>query len=89
MMAQLVNVSLLQQILIVNSIHDKISDPVENRMQHCCWGSIVTPGCRLIQAQQYCLILFTTRSDAAPNSIVASCLNNLVQLILVELGIEV
>ena len=61
-----------------SGLHGQKSEAVENRMQQPCWDNIVqccrqycsavTPDCGLIQAQQYCSILLTTR-----NNIVASC----------------
>ena len=55
--------------------------------QHCSMLStilfgIVTPDCGLIQAQQYCSILLTTRNNVAPTILLHSVFNNLLQLII-------
>ena len=44
--------------------------------------SIVTPDCGLIQAQQYCSILLTTRNNVAPTTLLHPVFNNLLQLII-------
>ena len=64
--------------------------------QHCSMLStilfgIVTPDCGLIQAQQYCSILLTTRNNVAPTILLHPVFNNLLQLIIfcrVELSSE-
>ena len=43
---------------------------------------IVTPDCGLIQAQQYCSILLTTRNNVAPTILLHPVFNNLLQLII-------
>ena len=55
--------------------------------QHCSMLStilfgIVTPDCGLIQAQQYCSILLTTRNNVAPTTLLHPVFNNLLQLII-------
>ena len=55
--------------------------------QHCSLLStilfgIVTPDCGLIQAQQYCSILLTTRNNVAPTILLHPVFNNLLQLII-------
>ena len=55
--------------------------------QHCSMLStilfgIVTPDCGLNQAQQYCSILLTTRSNVAPTTLLHPVFNNLLQLII-------
>ena len=55
--------------------------------QHCSMLStilfgIVTPDCGLIQAQQYCSILLTTRNNVAPTILLHPVFNNLLQLII-------
>ena len=41
---------------------------------------IITPDCGLIQAQQYCSILLTTRNNVAATTLLHSVFNNLLQL---------
>ena len=55
--------------------------------QHCSMLStllfgIVTPDCGLIQTQQYCSILLTTRNNVAPTTLLHPVFNNLLQLII-------
>ena len=55
--------------------------------QHCSMLStilfgIVTPDCGLIQAQQYCSILLTTRNNVAPTTLLHPVFNNQLQLII-------
>ena len=55
--------------------------------QHCSMLStilfgIVTPDYGLIQAQQYCSILLTTRNNVAPTTCLHPVFNNLLQLII-------
>ena len=55
--------------------------------QHCSMLStilfgIVTPDCGLIQAQQYCSILLTTRNNVSPTTLLHPVFNNLLQLII-------
>ena len=55
--------------------------------QHCSMLStilfgIVTPDCGLIQAQQYCSMLLTTRNNVAPTTLLHPVFNNLLQLII-------
>ena len=55
--------------------------------QHCSMLStilfgIVTLDCGLIQAQQYCSILLTTRNNVASTTLLHPVFNNLLQLII-------
>ena len=73
--------------LLSSLLHGQKSEAVENRIQQCCWGNIqncsmlstilfviVTPDCGIIEAQQFCSILLTTRNNVAQTTlIVASC----------------
>ena len=43
---------------------------------------ILTPDCGLIQAQEYCSILLTTRNTVAPITLLHPVFNNLLQLII-------
>ena len=55
--------------------------------QHCSMlstilFSIVTPDCGLLQAQQYCSILLTTRNNVAPTTLLPPVFNNPLELII-------
>ena len=74
-------------------LHGQKSEAVENRMQQSngCWGNIqccqqycsfFTPDCQLIQVQQYCSILLTTRNNVAPTTLLNPVFNNLLQLLI-------
>ena len=61
--------------------------------QHCSMLSTilfgtVTPDCGLIQAQQYCLILLTTRNNVAPTILLHPVFNNLLQLVILPCNEE-
>ena len=59
--------------------------------QHCSMLStilfgIVTPDCRLSQAQQYCSILLTTRNNVAPTTLLHPVFNNIFSIIFINQG---